>query len=569
MKSSKIFSIKLVLWALLASAAVQGQTAKTAKGSQVTAATARGAIAGRVLGEDGQPLADVSVSVSALGSGRSLRRTGSTDDEGNFKINDLPAALYGITATVPGFISSSGGAQDATCRVGDNVTVRMVKGGVVTGKVTDATGQPVVGASVWALRVRDAESHSLVSATAVIPKPAMVDDRGVYRIYGLPSGSYVVYSSGAGESLATSIGARDVPTYYPSATRDTAQEVTVTAGIETQDIDIKHRGEAGFAVSGMIVGAIDNGASVVTPVQVELMRAGMLVASTSVNTRLANGFGIYGVPEGDYEILARQGVGDFVGRNQVSSSASAPQRLTVRGGDVPGVELRLAALGSIAGRVVLEKLDKTDCQITRRGKLEEVLLQSQREDVNGRRSSVAEESLVATPDEKGGFLIRDLTAGRYRFSTQLPSDYWYAKSLNLPPAQVLVVAGLALKSGEKMTGLVLTLAEGAASVSGRTEGKKLPARLRVHLVPADAQAEALHYAEVVTWDASFSFSHIAPGKYWLLARTVPEDESIEQPPNPIAWDAAARAKLRREAEAVQQPLELTACQRAKDFIVKF
>ena len=79
------FSIMPVLWLLLAAAMVQGQTSTASIGNQVTNTTSRGAIAGRVLGEDGQPLADVSVNVSALGSGRTLRRTASTDDEGNLR----------------------------------------------------------------------------------------------------------------------------------------------------------------------------------------------------------------------------------------------------------------------------------------------------------------------------------------------------------------------------------------------------------------------------------------------------------------------------------------------------
>jgi hypothetical protein len=59
------------------------------------------------------------------------------------------------------------------------------------------------------------------------------------------------------------------------------------------------------------------------------------------------------------------------------------------------------------------------------------------------------------------------------------------------------------------------------------------------------------------------------GKYWILSRTVPEDESDEKPAKPMAWDADARARLRREAETANQVLELFLCQRVKDFVVRF
>ena len=54
------------------------------------------------------------------------------------------------------------------------------------------------------------------------------DDRGVYRIYGLAPGTYLV-AAGGGRSSAYSVSAyaTDAPTYAPSSTRDTAAEVVV------------------------------------------------------------------------------------------------------------------------------------------------------------------------------------------------------------------------------------------------------------------------------------------------------------------------------------------------------
>lgn len=546
----------------------------------------RGSITGRVLGDDGQPLAGVSVSVSSVSGSRRVRRAVSTDSEGNFKVNDLPAMAYDVAVTAPGFVNPQGGRPDAGSfnsthryRLGDNVTITMIKGGVITGKVLDGAGQPLVGSPVRAIRVRDGEGR-LVYENPGAPRPGMSDDRGVYRLYGLQPGSYIVCAGGAGEILSSSIGLREVPTYYPSATRDTAQEVSVSASLEVRDIDIRHRGESGYAVSGRVVGASGAGATLAPNVVIELFQSetGTLVASTNVDTRLGDGFGVYGVPGGEYEIIARQGVGDFDGRNEANSSASTPRRVTVRGGDVSGVELRLVALGSITGRVTLEKLNKADCQITRRGLLEELLLMPQREDQGKRLGAFAYFSRAATPDDKGEFVIRDLEAGRYHFNLQLPSDHWYVKAMSLAAAapsrtaaSSLAASGITLKSGEKLTGFALTIAEGAAGVSGRVEGKKLPARLRVHLAPAETEAvsDALRYAEVVTRDGSFSLNHLAPGKYWLLARAVPDDESDEQPAKPVAWDADARTKLQREAKAANQVIELTPCQRARDFVLKF
>ncbi|HEV2669193.1 MAG TPA: hypothetical protein VG324_30025, partial [Blastocatellia bacterium] len=136
--------------------------------------------------------------------------------------------------------------------------------------------------------------------------------------------------------------------------------------------------------------------------------------------------------------------------------------------------------------------------------------------------------------------------------------------------------GITLKAGEKITGVVAIIADGAAGLSGKvipaTEGSRLPARLRVHLVPAEAGTanDALRYAEAFAQgNGSFSMSNIAPGKYWLIARAAPDDEMSDGPPAPAAWDANERAKLRKEAESTKTEVELKPCQRVTDQVVKY
>jgi hypothetical protein len=144
-----------------------------------------------------------------------------------------------------------------------------------------------------------------------------------------------------------------------------------------------------------------------------------------------------------------------------------------------------------------------------------------------------------------------------------------------PPADV-ARNGLTLKAGEKITGVTVTLADGAAGVSGKVtpakEGSRLPARLRVHLVPAEAGAtnDALRYAETFArGDGSFSLSNIAPGKYWLVARAAPDDELIDRQPAPVALDAKERTKLRKDSEAMKMEVELKPCQRVTDRLIKY
>ena len=136
--------------------------------------------------------------------------------------------------------------------------------------------------------------------------------------------------------------------------------------------------------------------------------------------------------------------------------------------------------------------------------------------------------------------------------------------------------GFKFRPGEKMTIGAVTFAEGAASLRGKVapenEGARLPPRLRLHLIPADPKAaeDVLRYFETIARsEGAFSFNNIAPGKYRLLTRAVPDDEPIDRPPFPAAWDANERAKLRKEAEAMKVEIELNPCQRLTDLVVKY
>ena len=80
------------------------------------------------------------------------------------------------------------------------------------------------------------------------------DDRGIYRIYGLPAGNYLVWAGGPTYNPGVDPYDTDVPTYAPSSTRDTATEITVRSGEETTNVDIRYRGEPGHIVSGTVNG---------------------------------------------------------------------------------------------------------------------------------------------------------------------------------------------------------------------------------------------------------------------------------------------------------------------------
>jgi len=541
-------------------------------------------ITGRLIDESGQPIPNAGVFVRKAGASTSQNRSMGTDENGRFRADDLAAGAYSVSAHVPGYVPVTEALQREYYHAGDEVTLRMMKGGVITGTVTNSAGEPVVGVRVSPLRVRDSENKTIRGAV-LSGNFRTTDDRGVYRMYGLAPGTYLVVASGGGQMGYIESGFDgDVPTYYPSTNRDAATEVAVRAGEEITGIDIRYRGDRGYIISGTLSGSLgpESGQRGVL-VSLTNAAAGVLESRAYVPLRAGRGFALYGVPDGEYDLMAQTDAGTEAG------AGSAPRHVVVKGADVTGIDLALAPYGSISGRAVLERIPEaertSECKAQRIALLDELVLTARRDEKSGVKDSPPAALLSSnesSPDEKGEFKLVSLAAGRYRIETRLPTEDWFVRAITKPglPAGSkqtdIAGAGLALTTSQRMADLTVTLAEGAAAVRGKVipaaEGSRLPAQLRVHLVPAEPESadDAIRFWEArIDSEGVFSLTNLAPGIYYLLAQAVARDQLMERNPQPLAWDPAARAKLRREAMAAKVLFDLQRCQRVKDYVIKY
>jgi hypothetical protein len=161
----------------------------------VTRGTVTGTVSlsGAVVTGDGtaQPVrrAIVTISGPTLAVGRSTI----TDDEGRFAFDGMPAGRFSVTAARRAFLTSAFGATrpggpGTPIQLGEgahasNIVIAMPKGAVLTGAITDPAGAPVQSLSVKVYRL---------APTYPIAGSAVTDDRGGYRVYGLPPGEYLV-----------------------------------------------------------------------------------------------------------------------------------------------------------------------------------------------------------------------------------------------------------------------------------------------------------------------------------------------------------------------------------------
>jgi hypothetical protein len=539
--------------------------------------TKTGTISGRVLGEDGGAIEGASVSCASL-DGVAANRIALTDGEGQFSFTGLSLSTYRLVASLAGYVAETSGGPDRVVRIGDNVTLNLAKGGVITGKVTDATGNPVVAVSVSAQGIKDADGKPLRGVVG--SRSRQTDDRGIYRIYGLTAGTYVVVAN-PGEyhiGMATAYD-YEIATFYPSSNRDGAAEVMVQQGAEATSIDIRYRDVQGHIISGTIDAGARTAASEFTVMVMANPANGPATSDFAIGT-LTNGvrvFAINGLIDGDYDIVASGG--SFTA--SVLESYSGPaRRVSVRGGDVSGVRLTIAPGVSIAGKVAIEAtpIQPETCPSSRESSLTETVIKASRDEKTLERDpyEVLASRASGAVNEKGEFLLRNLKAGSHRFLADFPNDSWYLKTITMPAATATRTVDLGripltTRAGDKISNVSIMLGEGAASLKGNLSATRTKRGLwRIHVVPVaigEADNVLVYYESTSSVDGGFTFTNIAPGKYWISVRPVAEEETSVSQVRPVAWDATERANLRREAEATKNVVDLKSCQRVKDLVL--
>lgn len=585
MKKEFLFLATAFVLLALTCATVRAQQQTPA--SETSNEPTMGTISGLIVNERGEPIPGASVFLRAIGT-QNAGRTTSADGEGRFRVTGLEAGLYLVSGHSPAYVYQPPEMDSSPSyyRVGDSVRVEMIKGGVITGTVVNATGEPIVGIRIRAVRIRDPKGQ-VIRTPQFGNTERTTDDRGIYRIYGLAPGSYLISAGGAGtQSFQLTPYETDVPMYAPSSTRDGATEFTVRSGEETT-ADIRYRSDQGHTVSGTVKVNGTSGASVtLMPAEGGFMPVGNVMQAPG-----ARGFEISGVGDGEYQILAMEFPIQMAMTTIPDISLSEPKRITVKGADVSGIDLITRPASSVSGRIVLEPSKVAECQGKRRPLFAETLIDLMRneKDADAAPLFMRMNTGAVSADPKGAFMFRNLSPGRYRLNTSFYARFWYLQSISIgapatsnPATPRTVTAKIdpaaswtAIKPGEKIADLTITLAEGAASIRGRVpvaEGTTIPSGTAVYLVPAEADkaADVLRYFMTnVSGDGTFTLNNLPPGRFWSLLQNPVQAELATLVKLRAPESAEARTKLRRTAESQKSDLELKPCQTLTDYQLAF
>jgi len=580
MKGSFSQGTGALLLSLLMAMCVAAQTQPPPANGEASDQRATGAITGRVVNESGQALPNAAVSVRAVNSpGQGFSTI--TDRDGNFKVTNLERVSYMVSARMPAYVTAprepNSKPPNEQYKVGDSVTFVLIKGGVITGTVTNAAGEPVIAVGVRVQLVGDTEGRRMPSGGSV--RETTTDDRGVYRVYGLRSGTYIVVAGGRNDQARSGVKGfeLDIPTFAPSSNRETAEEFSVRTGEETANVDIRYRGERGRIISGTVGGSEGESMGINVTLTVVAEDGAQQDSNTYIQARLRE-FSFTGLSDGNYFVTARGQTSD--GR----LITSEPKAVTVSGADVVGIELMPRLMASISGRVVLEETKAPECTEKTPLVFKDLFVAAWHNDnqmAKNQPKFLWAVGVPVNPDDQGNISIRNLAAGQYYFAARFPTPAWYLQSIAFAPASAAgAKAGkptdatrvwTTLRAGEQLSRLTITLAQGAASLRGSlapAEGEPRPGPLTVYLVPAEPEraGDVLRfYGAAVTADGNILLQNLAPGRYWVLAK--PGAIGPGSPLSKLRWPDATetRAKLRREAEAVKTEIELEPCQQVTDF----
>ena len=170
-----------------------------------------------------------------------------TDSDGRYRMMNVVAGRFRLQAMAPGFVTEEQKREifsmGQVLNLNDGETIenmdfKLTKGGVITGKVTDADGRPLIAARLQLFQVQADGRKQQAPMTSMSFMMMQTDDRGEYRLYGLLEGRYVIGAS-PGFSAAS-----QPATYHPNtSSQDEAAIVNVTPGSESRDIDIRLSGD--------------------------------------------------------------------------------------------------------------------------------------------------------------------------------------------------------------------------------------------------------------------------------------------------------------------------------------
>ncbi len=270
-----------------------------------------------------------------------------TDANGVYRLTGLPAGSYWVKPMTPAFVEMGRKVTIGDGETAAGIDFELVKGGVITGRITDADGHPVIEERVDLFDAEPASNQTAEKVGNVRLQNGQTDDRGIYRILGVAPGRYkVAVGNDGGNVLWRSVARRYRRVFFSGVTDPgRATVIEVSEGSETSHVDITLDGPIRtFAASGVVLDEQTNQPAPNMQCWISDQRREFIPLEVISNSQ--GQFQIDRLLPGDYQVRAEPQDGDGVRSNPVS--------FQIVDRDIDGLVIKTAKGAGIAGVVVLE-----------------------------------------------------------------------------------------------------------------------------------------------------------------------------------------------------------------------
>ncbi|HET8783399.1 MAG TPA: hypothetical protein VFM63_13325 [Pyrinomonadaceae bacterium] len=389
-----------------------------------------------------------------------------TDDQGKYRLSNVAPGQYEVLLGAPQYVLS-GVDRTKKLIVGEaenieNVDFSIVRGGAITGKVTDADGRPVIEEPV---EVFGPEGPTAGPMSRMSGMSHTTDDRGVYRIFGLAPGKYRVAAGTPEDRMYYGRAPNAVykQTFHPSTT-DTAQAtlIEVTEGSEATNVDITLGRTMGvFTVIARVVDAETGQPISGVNYGLEKMRENGSSSTSGFASDIRGEIKLESMTPGKYALFLLPTPARDV------SSEAVPFEVVDR--DIKDLVIKASSGGSIAGMIVFEGADEKTARTNLNGLMIYAHVMSAE---NKHRGGSSPQGTIG-PD--GSFKVGSLRAGTVFFSLfRHPTGQFEVSRVERDG--VVIQPNLEIKAREQIKGLRLIVKLRSGKIRGvvKMENGQIP-----------------------------------------------------------------------------------------------
>ncbi|MEK7829928.1 MAG: carboxypeptidase-like regulatory domain-containing protein, partial [Acidobacteriota bacterium] len=447
-----------------------------------------------------------------------------TDADGQYRFTGLPPGEYEIVADSRGYVSAKEGefVRMVSLDSGESredINFPLLRGGVITGRITDAEYRPMIAVDVYIQRTEQNQSHPFGLFIGGNHGPMFTDDRGIFRIYGLEAGAYIVYAGG--DSRSHGVGKRYPKTFYPNAANVTqAKPIEIKLNEIVSDINLRLTPQGKYFEAIGRVTESDSGQpaanvtlncdQVLPPDQTDAEGT----STTTTSDQLGN-FRMTRLKPGKYLCAVRDNwpkpTGLYVEQSAFEISDS----------HLSDVEIKVARGGTISGVAVIETPNKQSHAPTFPKHMAVDAHSLPPADSVWRTQTIASQYTYINPD--GTFRLTGIPPGKVSFgvSEQHFSEGKMIQLLRIERDGTEIVREFDLGKGEQITNIRIVYGIGTGSIRGQVQivGGQLPVGCRL-LISASRMGKATgqRFAGVEAYvdeKGRFEIGNLLPGEHEL------------------------------------------------------